>query len=177
MASKKGGKVAAKKAALTPSDFATAATNAGLNVEVGKQAVDGRYRDRISATKGNKFTNSVDLDNHFKASEGASPRWDFAVGIKSDANGELTFWIEPHPANSTGEVNTMIAKLNWLKNKLDTPQFAGLKRLRDAAVAAHTDPYRWLATDGPIRITAGSREARMLARHGLGMPSREVVLP
>lgn len=177
MASKKGGKAAAKKVALTPSDFATAATNAGLNVEVGKQAVEGQYRDRISATKGYKFTNSVDMDNHFKATEGASPRWDFAVGIKSGANGELAFWIEPHPANSTGEVTTMIAKLKWLKSKLDTPEFAGLKKLRDAAVAARTDPYRWLATDAPIRIKADSREARMLARLGLGMPSRDVALP
>lgn len=177
MASKKGGKVAAKKAPLKTSDFATAATNAGLNVEVGKQAVEGQYRDRISATAGNTFTNSVDMDRHFKVSEGASPRWDFAVGIKSGVNGESAFWIEPHPANSTGEVNTMIAKLNWLKAKLDTPEFAGLKKLRDAAVAKGRDPYRWLATDATIRITASSREARMLALHGLGMPRRVVVLP
>jgi hypothetical protein len=177
MASKKRGKVAAKNAALKASDFATAAINAGLNVAVGKQAVEGQYRDHIVTTAGNTFTNSVDMDGHFKASEGASPRWDFAVGIKSGTNGESAFWIEPHPANSTGEVNAMLAKLSWLKNKLNTPEFVGLKKLRDAAVAKGADPYRWLATDATIRITAGSREARLLAREGLGMPRRKVVLP
>lgn len=177
MANNKRGKMPVQRAVARKSDFAAAATKAGLKVEVGKQAVEGQYRDRITATVGNTFTHSVDMDGHFKASEGASPRWDFAVGIKSGSNGEAAYWIEPHPANSTGEVHTMIAKLNWLKAKLEAPEFAGLKGLRDAAVAKGADPYRWLATDATIRITAGSREARMLALHGLGMPRRTVVLP
>lgn len=71
----------------------------------------------------------------------------------------------------------MIAKLNWLKAKLNSPEFAALRTLTDVSVEKSGLPYRWLATDGTIRITANSNEARMLARHGLDMPRRSVDLP
>lgn len=70
----------------------------------------------------------------------------------------------------------MLAKLTWLKAKLDEPAMAGLKALRDAA-AFKGSPYHWLATAGAIHITANSPQARRLALAGLRMPSRHIVLP
>lgn len=40
------------------------------------------------------------------------------------------------------------------------------------------NPFRWqTTTDGAIRITANSKEARMLALKGLSMPARQITLP
>lgn len=158
-------------------EFERAAQSAGLAVAPGKQAVEGQYRARIATRTGSRFTHSADIDGHFRLLEGAAARWDFAVGIQSAPHEESAYWIEPHPASSTGEVGKMIAKLNWLKAKLNSPEFAALRTLTDVSVEKSGLPYRWLATDGTIRITANSNEARMLARHGLDMPRRSVDLP
>ncbi|WP_291586672.1 hypothetical protein [Comamonas sp. UBA7528] len=176
MATKKIAKAGAKASPTKKTDFENAATKAGLAIVAGKHAVKGEYRDRITVSAGNIFTHSVDIDSHYKQSEGASPRWDYAVGIKSGANIESAFWIEPHPANSTGEVKKMIEKLVWLKKKLETEGFSDLRKLRDSAATKGVSPYRWLATDATIRVTASSKEARLLALNGLDMPRRTVHL-
>lgn len=175
MAAKKVKQAVPGNEAIKTTEFESAATKAGIAPLPGKQAVKGQYRDCIEAG-GDGFTHSIDLDSHFQAKEGNANRWDYSVGTKSAANVELAYWIEPHPASSTGEVKKMIEKLNWLKGKLNTPEFSDLRKLRDAVVTQGKVPYRWLATDATIRITANSREARELARQGLDMPRRKVYL-
>ncbi|NNG23141.1 hypothetical protein [Telluria aromaticivorans] len=165
-----------KKAADPVSQFETGCKKAGITHEVGKQAVEAAYSSHIDAING-KFTHSVDLDKHFKPSEPESPRWDYGLGVRFSNGVEVAVWIEPHPASSTGEVNSMLAKLGWLKKKLDSPSFSELRDLRDAAGRLGVNPYRWQVTQtGDNRITAQSKEARMLAKAGLEMPSRHIKL-
>ena len=171
------GKPVKKKPIAIPT-FETASAQASIPLSGGKGAIAGAYRTRVVAAAGYAFTHSIDLDGHFQPDEPNSPRWDYGVGIKSGNGAELAFWVEPHPASSTGEVQKMLDKLNWLKAKLKTKEFSEFKALCDAAAQNRVIPYRWQTSeDGVIRITSKSKEARLLALNGLAMPSRHITLP
>lgn len=159
------------------SGFHSAACDAGLLPQVGKEAVEGSYRAQIQVNKGGAFSGSVDVDGHFRAAEPQSHRWDYGIGVQLPNGQELVCWVEPHPASSTGQVSKMLEKLAWLKSKLDTPAFKKLKDMTQAS--GHTgSPYFWLRTvSGECRISANSREARLLALHGMRMPTQQVTLP
>lgn len=158
------------------SAFAKAAAAAGLTSAVGKAAVEGRYRDAIeSKTARTRFTGSVDMDGAFKQSEPTSNRWDFGVGLHAPGNTECAIWVEPHSAASTGEVKKILAKLDWLQDKLKQPEFRHLKALTDACVAQKRRPYHWMAT-AHVSIRPGSREANLLAARGMNLPSTRVVI-
>lgn len=159
------------------SGFDSAAGDAGLVPKAGKEAVEGSYRAQIQVTKGGVFTGSVDVDGHFRPTEPQSHRWDYGIGIQLTNGQELVCWVEPHPASSTGQVSKMLEKLAWLKSKLDTPAFKKLKDMTQAS--GHTgSPYFWLRTvSGECRISANSKEARLLALHGMRMPTQQVALP
>lgn len=157
------------------SQFVAAATLAGLPVQPGKGALDSSYRPMVD-TSAATFTASVDMDLAFLASEPQSPRWDYGIGIAEAGNIEKAFWLEPHPASSTGEVQRMLAKLDWLKEKLALPQFSDLRQLTQRASAAGNPVYIWLHS-GANRILPNSREARLLASKGLSLPRRHITLP
>jgi hypothetical protein len=108
--------------------FPSAAQSAGLTAKVGKRAIENRYRSNIEATNGISITYSVEIDSAFVANEPNASRWDYGVGL-SKGNKILAVWVESHGATSTGEVDKMIAKLNWLKGKLCTRQWADLRAL------------------------------------------------
>lgn len=172
----KKSKTAAQK---KTSGFQSAASAAGLSPSVGKTAVtDSKdYSARIEVTKGGRFTESVNLDAHFLVLEPESNRWDYGIGIKLANSQELVCWVEPHPASSTGEVSKMLEKLAWLKSKLNTPAFKKLKHLTEAP-GRTASPYCWLRTvSGECRISAGSKESRLMALHGLRMPAQHLTLP
>lgn len=155
--------------------FEAVAVAAGLPAMAGLNAVQGTYRSSISASTGAVFSGSVDMDQHFLVSEPHANRWDYGAGVnKGDT--EMAFWIEPHPASSTGEVDVMLRKLVWLKGKLGQTPYAQLRARTDHAATSGYVPYRWLAS-GSIRIRAGSAEALRLAKAGLAMPTRRVALP
>lgn len=171
-------KPVARNAVASASAFEAASLKADVPSLTGKGAIQGFSRARVVCAPDLTFTHSVDLDTHFKAAEPGSARWDYGVGVKYRNGLEFAFWIEPHPASSTGEVQKMLDKLAWLKAKLATPEFAELKSLSDAASRQGSNPFRWqTTTDGAIRITANSKEARMLALKGLSMPARQITLP
>lgn len=152
--------------------FDSAVQAAGLTALSGKEAVKGSYRAQITPRNGWKFTGSVDIDDHFTATEGHSNRWDYGIGISQADAQELVCWVEPHPASSTGEVRKMLDKLAWLKEKLDTPDFKKLK----AMTVGH--PFYWLRTlNGECRIPAHSKEAKQLVKNGLRMPAQHLTLP
>lgn len=157
-----------------PSNFHAAAIAAGTTPQTGLGAVEGRYRDAIATESGIRVTGSVDIDSEFMAAEPNANRWDYGIGVaRGDA--ESACWVEPHPASSTSEVDVMLRKLAWLKQKLGG---AGFEQLRAMTHRTGRDgiAYRWLA-QGAIHIRAGSREAQRLAKAGLAMPSRRVMLP
>ena len=160
------------------SSFVKAATKAGLATKPGKSAIEATYQAAVTLRAGFGHTHSIELDAHFATTEPEASRWDYGVGIRTDAGEEMAIWLEPHPASSSREIEKMLSKLAWLKAKLELKAFAELKALRDRALA-HTDfPYRWLVTKtGGISIAPMSKEARQLAIAGLDQPRRYVQLP
>jgi hypothetical protein len=173
----KGVKKSKNAAQKNTSGFQSAVVAAGMSPRDGKKAVEGSYRAQVQVINGAVFSGSVDVDTHFKATEPQSPRWDYGIGIQLTNGQDLVCWVEPHPASSTGEVSKMLQKLEWLKSKLNTPSFKKLKDLTQAP--GHTaSPYCWLRTvSGECRISAGSKESRLMAKHGLRMPAPHLTLP
>lgn len=166
---------AAKKRQTAAPGFMAAATAAGLDPKVGKTAVKGEYRPSIVSGSTASLAGSVDVDLTFENSEPNAARWDYGLGVRKGSE-EMAFWVEAHPASSTGEVGRMLQKLEWLKSKLGEPTFASLSALTRQAQEAGA-AFRWLARTGDIRIRPGSREANLLAQRGLAFPKRHVVLP
>lgn len=174
MSNKTGSKKNASKAA-AQSRFAEAASSAGVPSATGMRAVEAKYRPTIELKPTWDHTDSVDLDTHFEPAEPDATRWDYGLGVKN-GNGELAFWVEPHPASSTSQVAEMIEKVKWLKDKLNLPAFDALKRLTDETQRAGHGPYRWIYT-GSLRITQSGKEAKLLAKAGIGFPQRYLKLP
>ena len=164
--------LAAKKA----STFEAAAMKAGLTVQPGKSAIKNEYRHGVTVRAAHKFLVSVDLDADLKATEPGAHRWDYGLGLSDRDGRESAWWVEPHPASSTHEVTTMLAKLEWLTAKLRSPEFAKLQALTNAARLKGI-AFRWLALSGGICIRPGTSQARRLAVHGLAAPTRHVALP
>lgn len=156
----------------TPSDFERACRHAELTPQPGLSAVKGEYRPGVALKSGHRHTASIDLDACFLASEPTAARWDYGIGLRGEADHESLVWLEAHPASSTGEVQKMLDKLAWLKQKLAQPAFGHLRCLEHQVSA-----YRWLAMTGAIRILPSSVEARRLAKAGLSPPQRRVELP
>lgn len=123
-----------------------------------------------------QLTGSVDMDEGYRAAEPESPRWDYGLGLQRRGESEFAVWVEPHPASSTGEVARIIAKLDWLEGKLAQAEFIALKALTDKAAQSGVFRFHWLAMTGDIRIRPGSREALMLAKRGLRLPTRYLAL-
>lgn len=173
-----GSKRAAKSApaAKKESAFEAAAAKAGLTVQPGKSAVKNEYRQGVAVRAAHKFLSSVDLDADLKAKEPGEHRWDYGLGLIDGQGKESAWWVEPHPASSTHEVTTMLAKLEWLTAKLKSPEFAKLRALTDAARLKGI-AFRWLAMSGDICIRPGTSQARRLAMRGLAAPTRHVALP
>jgi len=152
-------------------EFLDAAIAAGLDGQAGKQAIKTEYRAQVVVQGAAGFSGSVDLDEHFKAAEPNENRWDYGVGF--NVGEEFALWIEPHPANGSGEVAVMIGKLAWLKAKLQTPDFKDLADLTRIAEAKGEIPFRWLYK-GKTSYRTGGKEAKLLAQKGLRLPERRI---
>lgn len=176
MGTKKQGARKKAAAAPAPSAFEQAVAAAGLTSEPGKGAVEGCYRGLIDGKMATtRFTGSVDMDAAFEKAEGRANRWDYGLGVRATGQPECAVWVEPHSAASTGDVKTMLAKLDWLQAKLGQPDFKQLKALTDACVLQGRRPYHWLASAN-VAIRPGSPEANMLARRGMDLPKSKVVI-
>jgi len=92
-------------------------------------------------------------------------RWDYGIGVQKSDGGAIAVWVEVHPAK-TSEVDTVIKKLQWLKQWL---------RERAPLLNQMTPPdaFYWVATSG-VNILPDSSQARLLATHKIRMP-REVL--
>lgn len=170
------GKATLPTATVSANPFEQAAQAASLEPQPGKQAMKSSDRDSVRVAAGAIFSASVDMDTHYRPSEPNARRWDYGLGVQ--VGNTLAYWIEPHPASSTGEVQVMLEKLDWLKAKLGSASFDRLLALTEAArEASRSTPFRWVATAGAIAIRKGSREANRLAAKGLSFPARSIRLP
>jgi hypothetical protein len=154
--------------------FIEAARAAGLSAKNGLQALEARDRGCVQCTTDTSFAGSVNMDEAYRATEGQFNRWDYGLGFRIGAE-EFAVWIEPHSATSAREVTTMLRKLQWLKDKIATDDFEGLRILTDRARRAGLRQFWWV-TVGKISIRPGTQEANRLAKAGLNFPCRTVKL-
>lgn len=121
----------------------------------GLRAVKGEERSKFQANDTRLFTGSIDVDAATEQRYPHDNRWDYAIEYDNE-----TFFVEVHPA-STSEVDTMIAKLSWLKQWLK-----GEAHEIDALKAKSSNPFIWIFTKNN-RILSNSPQARKLAQKGL----------
>jgi len=123
--------------------------------EPGLQAL-GNDSKKVHLADPKKCHGSVNIDKHLKTICPNENLWDYLFGYEDKA-----YFVEVHPA-CTSEVQTVINKLAWLKN-----------RMRRWSVLIQNMPktYHWIATNG-IHILKDSSEARLLAKAGLSIPKR-----
>lgn len=105
---------------------------------------------------------SVDIDSSVAAKYPHSNRWDYCLSYK-----EQVFFVEVHPA-STSDVDTVLKKLDWLKNWLrtDAPEIDKLR--------ASEQPWVWIMTKA-YSILPGSKQAKRMAMSGVKLTSRLVL--
>jgi hypothetical protein len=83
--------------------------------EAGIKALSSTHRKQISVRDPRRLTGSLNLDAALEESEPGARRWDYAVGIRYDA--EQIYWIEVHPGDD-GEIRVMREKYDWLRGWL-----------------------------------------------------------
>lgn len=154
--------------------FDAAAASAGVPTQIGKGAIEGKYRSQIATSGAYSFSHSIDVDAFYAVSEPQSPRWDYGVGVRNGTN-DYAIWIEPHGATSSSEVDRVISKLNWLKEKMRCDDWSGLRALTIAAGEASLQPYWWLVP-GTVSFSPSSPAAKKLAAAGIKMPVKKVTI-
>lgn len=83
----------APRLAQADSAFEQASRIAGLVAQPGLGAVKAEYRAGVALRSSHRHTASLDLDAEFLATEPSSPRWDYGIGIRSEAGRELLVWL------------------------------------------------------------------------------------
>lgn len=82
--------------------------------ESGLRALKKAEGGKVVVSDGKRLNGSLNIDAAVAHLYPNENRWDYAVGYD-----EKVYFVEIHPA-FTGEVNRMIAKLNWLRLWLKT---------------------------------------------------------
>jgi len=120
----------------------------------GLQAL-GSYSTKVKLGNTSECSGSVDLDETTKPKYPQDNRWDYIFCYKKEV-----FFIEVHSAN-TGEVSTVLRKLQWLKDWLNTkaPEINKLK-------CKKIGPYFWVQSNG-FHIPAGSPQHRQAVQNGI----------
>lgn len=127
----------------------------------GLQAL-GKYSQKIAPANLSKCEGSVDIDACTTAIYPTQNRWDYALSYDSKV-----YFVEVHSAE-TGEVSTVLRKLQWLKDWLNqkAPEINKLKA--DA-------PYFWIKS-GRFSILKNSSQAKQIAKSGI-RPIPKLTLP
>jgi len=123
----------------------------------------GKYSKKVELSDAHKAEGSVDVDECVSRLYPNDNRWDYALGYDGEA-----YFVEVHSAN-TGEVSTVLRKLQWLKDWLNTqaPEINNIK-------AKHRTPFYWIQS-GKFDIPKTSPQYRQLVNAGL-MPIRKLIL-
>ncbi|HEY5328188.1 MAG TPA: hypothetical protein VIJ27_14390 [Mucilaginibacter sp.] len=113
----------------------------------------GSYSTKISLSNTSSCNGSVDIDECVKSEYPNANRWDYCFGYNNKA-----YFVEVHSAN-TSEVSTMLNKLQWLKDWLNSsaPELNKIKA---------NPPYYWVMS-GKYDILPNSPQAKRIAQAGL----------
>ncbi len=99
---------------------------------------------------------SVDIDQSLIQQYPNDNRWDYCLSYKGEV-----YFVEVHPAH-TGEINTVLNKLKWLKKWLreHAPAINNLK------ANSTNSPFVWIQTNGCHFLPTG-KQLRQLSEEGL----------
>ena len=137
----------------------------GASVKSGFQALGSHSRSVRTKHRNVSVTGSIDLDSALSAAEPQAARWDYGIGVRTQ-KGEQLEWVEVHPASS-GEVKVVLAKLDWLKEKID-----GWPQANGHGVSQHR--FHWVPT-GSVRVDEKRR--RQMNSKGITLSSAPLSLP
>lgn len=123
----------------------------------GLQAL-GKYSLKIIPEDSSKCAGSLDIDACTQSLYPDENRWDYALSYDSKV-----YFVEVHPAE-TGEISTVLRKLQWLKDWLShkAPEIYKLKA---------NAPYFWIQS-GRCNITMTSVQGKKLAKLGIRIVPR-----
>ena len=125
-------------------------------LKAGLQALGSNSR-KVEVRSTHDLAGSVDIDSCVAANYPNEHRWDYIFGYKGHI-----YYVEVHPG-TTGEVEVVIAKLNWLKQ--------WCRRSAERLEASqHGSSYHWISS-GRTAITKNSKYSRILVQNGISGPS------
>lgn len=124
----------------------------------GLQALKRQDRNQIRYNASRDLRGSVDIDTCLRERYPTGSRWDYVFGYK-----DRIYYMEIHPAGSTGEVKRIVAKLEWLK------QWRGrsAKSLEDLESQS---TYHWISTGKTASSIKRGKYRQILAQNGIRGP-------
>ncbi|HEV3414685.1 MAG TPA: hypothetical protein VG101_19535 [Puia sp.] len=124
----------------------------------------GNHSGKIILGNTTQCSGSVNLDACTLQKYPQANRWDYIFCYKGEA-----FFVEVHSAN-TGEVSTVIRKLQWLRDWLN-----GSANEINSLKAKSSGPFYWVQSSG-FHIPQNSPQFRLAAQSGI-KPVALVKLP
>ena len=124
----------------------------------GLQALKRQDRNQIRYNASRDLRGSVDIDTCLRERYPTGSRWDYVFGYK-----DRIYYMEIHPAGSTGEVKRVVAKLEWLKQwrKLSAPSLEDLEG---------QSTYHWISTGKTLSSLKKGKYRQILAQNGIRGP-------
>ncbi len=111
-------------------------------------------RGRMTVPVGRSLLGSVNLDAALESALPHAARWDYLVGQRS-GDEDRAYWIEVHPASSTGDICAVKTKLTWL-----------VTWMRTTPLIAYPRQFVWIAS-GKSAFNSRHPRVRALASRGL----------
>lgn len=136
-----------------------------LQTRPGLQALDAADRERLGVAEPRRLDGSCCIDDDLAAHRSNEPRWDYAVGYAG-----RVWFIEVHPADSSGNVDEVVRKATWLRGLL------GSSPLLRLPPNGQLRGLYWVASGRVTAQLAFSRSLRRLAEAGVGRPTERLHL-
>ena len=127
-------------------------------LKAGLQAL-GTNSSKVEVRSTRELTGSVDIDTCLRKRYPTESRWDYVFGYK-----DRVYYMEIHPAGSTGEVRRVVAKLEWLKQwrRHSAPSLEDLE---------HCSTYHWVSSGRTASSVKRGKYRQILAQNGIRGPS------
>lgn len=136
------------------------ATHPVLVSQPGLQDLQATDRARIRRKDPRSLEGSCNLDAQLRQVCPEEPRWDYAVAYEG-----RVWFIEVHPADSSGNIDEVVRKSEWLARWAAGPLWARRQGLW------------WIATGRVTPQPAFARKRRLLAERGVRGPIAQLQLP